>query len=77
MTTIALASPAAAHSVTGVSATNFKTTLESVEPRVAGLTMRVIEGGSRFELTNTTGSDAIVLGYDGEPYLRIGPEGVF
>ena len=74
---VALATPAGAHSVSGVSSSNFRTTLTSVQPRVPGLTMRVIEGGSRFELTNTTGTDAIVLGYDEEPYLRVGPRGVF
>ena len=74
---VVLAAPASAHSVTGVSSTNFRTTLTTVEPRVRGLSMRVIEAGSRFELTNDTAVDAIVLGYENEPYLRVGPNGVF
>ena len=39
--------------------------------------MRVIEAGSRFELTNTTSTEALVVGYEDEPYLRVGPRGVF
>jgi hypothetical protein len=68
---------ASAHSVSGVSATNFRTELRSISPDVPGLTMRVIEAGSRFELENRTGEEVLVLGYSKEPYLRIGPEGVF
>lgn len=68
---------ASAHSVSGVSATNFRTELRSVSPEVPGLTMRVIETGSRFELENRSGEEVLVFGYSKEPYLRVGPEGVF
>ena len=71
------APPASAHSVSGVSATNFQTSLRSVNPAVAGLAVKVVEAGSRLEAENRTGQELIVLGYKGEPYLRIGPEGVF
>ena len=57
------ASPAAAHSVAGVSPTNLQTHLKSVEPAVPGLEVKVIEAGSRLELRNTTGREALVLGY--------------
>jgi hypothetical protein len=39
--------------------------------------VEVVDLGTRLRLTNTTAHDAIVLGYDGEPYLRVGPRGVF
>jgi hypothetical protein len=68
---------ASAHSVSGVSATNFRTELRSVAPEVPGLTMRVIEAGSRFELENRSDEEVLVFGYSKEPYLRVGPEGVF
>ena len=48
------ANPAAAHDVGGVGATNFRTSLTSVTPAVPGLTLRVIENGSRLELRNDT-----------------------
>lgn len=69
--------PASAHSVSGVSATNLQTHLRSVTPAVAGLEVKVVESGSRLEVTNKTGKEIIVLGYKDEPYLRIGPDGVF
>jgi hypothetical protein len=71
------AAPASAHSVAGQSATNFHTTLRSVTPSVPGLEIKVVEAGSRLEAENRTGRELIVLGYKGEPYLRIGPDGVF
>ncbi|MGH9009788.1 MAG: hypothetical protein ACRDYF_08080 [Acidimicrobiia bacterium] len=71
------APPASAHSVSGVSATNFQTTLRSVNPAVPGLEVKVVEAGSRLEAENRTGQELLVLGYKGEPYLRIGPDGVF
>lgn len=74
---VALAPPAAAHSVSGVGATNWRTRLVDVRPFVPGLRVRVVELGSRMELTNATGRHVVVLGYQGEPYLRVGPDGVF
>ena len=71
------AAPASAHSVSGVSGTNFQTTLQSVTPAVPGLEVKVVEAGSRLQVENRTGKELLVLGYKGEPYLRIGPEGVF
>jgi hypothetical protein len=71
------APPASAHSVAGVSATNFQTTLRSVNPAVPGLEVKVIEAGSRLEVENRSGQDLLVIGYRSEPFLRVGPEGVF
>ena len=69
--------PASAHSVSGVSATNLQTNLRSVTPTLPGLKVKVVESGSRIEVTNKTGREVLVLGYKDEPYLRIGPDGVF
>jgi hypothetical protein len=79
---VALAVPASAHSVSGVSATNFETTLTGMSPLIPGVRIKVIEAGSRLELTNTTDKDVIVYGYQhdtptADQYLRIGPDGVF
>ena len=56
---------------------NYRTTVTLIEPDVEGVSARVIDAGSRLELTNRTDARVIVHGYQGEPYLRIGPDGVF
>lgn len=73
---VVTAVPASAHSVSGVGATNWQTVLTSVSPPLAGLTLRVVENGSQLELVNH-GPEVVVYGYEGEPYLRVGPKGVF
>jgi hypothetical protein len=71
------AAPASAHSVAGVSPTNLHTNVKSVTPNVPGLEVKVVESGSRLQLENRTGTEVVVLGYKGEPYLRVGPDGLF
>jgi hypothetical protein len=73
------AAPASAHGTAQVPATNYVVRVQSTTPPIPGVTLRAVDNGARFELRNETGSDVVVLGYDptNEPYLRIGPDGVF
>jgi len=71
------ASPAAAHGVGGREPTNVRSRIVSVSPPVAGLAVTLIEDGERVEVTNRGPTEVTVLGYDDEPYLRVGPDGVF
>jgi hypothetical protein len=72
-----VAAPASAHTVSGPKPTNYRSRVVSITPEVPGVTARVVDLGSKIELTNRTDSDVTVLGYEDEPYLRIGPNGVF
>lgn len=77
---VGTAPPAGAHGGPGgedADASNYRTRVLDIEPRVEGLRLRAIDAGSRLELRNDTGSEVVVLGYDGEPYLRITDDGVF
>ncbi|MGH7357840.1 MAG: hypothetical protein ACRDWD_01215 [Acidimicrobiia bacterium] len=74
---VVAADPASAHGVGGVSPSNYKTEILSIEPVVDGISVEVVDLGDRLQLTNDTDQDVIVLGYDGEAYLRVGPDGVF
>ncbi len=71
------AQPASAHGLGGIEPTNYESTLRRVSPHVPGITLRVVDLGRTLELTNDTKQDVVVLGYEDEPYLRVGPRGVF
>jgi hypothetical protein len=72
---VALASPASAHAGQAVQATNYRTEITDVVPDVPGVSVRLIDNGTRIEL-DAGDHDVVVLGYEGEPYLRIGDDGV-
>lgn len=74
---VVAAPPAAAHGGDGAGPTNFLTEITGISPELDGLELRVLEFGSQLELSNRSGEDVVVLGYLGEPYLRIGEAGVF
>ncbi|MEU3453013.1 hypothetical protein ABZ671_05335 [Micromonospora sp. NPDC006766] len=71
------ATPAAAHAADAPDGTDYRAEVTAISPARPGLTARMIEAGARLELTNRTGRDIEVYGYSGEPYLRIGPGGVY
>lgn len=49
---------------------NYSSRLTSIAPKVAGLTVRVVDGDDAIELRNATGLNILVPGYENEPYLR-------
>lgn len=71
------APPAVAHGVGGLEPTSYEPVLVGVEPPVPGLSIEIIDLGETVELRNESGSEITVLGYDGEPYLRVGENGVY
>lgn len=73
---VGVGSPAAAHGGGGPDATNYETrVLDSGDPR---LVWEVFSGDALLQLTNRTGEEVVIAGYEGEPYLRFTPgEGVF
>ncbi|MEU5907856.1 hypothetical protein ABZ780_26210 [Micromonospora sp. NPDC047467] len=75
--TLLTAAPAAAHGADAPNGTDYRTRVTGVTPARPGLEVRVIEAGARLELTNRTGRPIEVIGYSGEPYLRVGPDGVY
>jgi len=71
------ATPASAHTISGPKPSNYRSRVVAIAPAVAGISARVVDLGSKLELTNRTATEITVLGYESEPYLRIGPDGVF
>lgn len=68
------ATPASAHAG-AVEATDYLARIDEA-PDVEGLRLEVVEAGGRLRLTSTE-VEVLVLGFEEEPYLRIGPDGVF
>lgn len=82
------AAPAFAHGGGGPDASNFLSTVREVsraddggEPsgpaNLGGLTFRVLANDALLELENSGREEVTIIGYSDEPYLRIGPDGVF
>ncbi len=74
---VAGAAPASAHTLTGVSPTNYRSRILAVDPPVPGLHVQLLDLGRRIRVRNSGPEEVVVLGYQREPYLRVGPDGVF
>ena len=72
---VSLAAPAYAHG-RGSESTNFESRILQT-PDLPGVTWEVIGGDQYLSVTNTSDEEVLIEGYQGEPYLRVGPEGVF
>ncbi|MGK5111790.1 MULTISPECIES: hypothetical protein [unclassified Geodermatophilus] len=77
LATLLVAGPAVAHVGGGAAGSDFDARVLAVEPAVPGVEVRVLSFGDEFEVVNTTAADVEVPGYSEEPYLRIGPDGVW
>ena len=71
------AGPAAAHAIgTGAESSNYRTGIHGIDQVTPGISVRTV-ASEQLELTNRSTKEVEVLGYRLEPYLRIGPGGVF
>jgi hypothetical protein len=71
------AGPALAHGGEAPDATAYRVEVLGVGPAEPGITVRTVEAGARLELRNTAGTTVEILGYQGEPYLEVRPDGTF
>ena len=76
------APPASAHGPTP-DATNYRSVVEGVvrpggaPAAVPGVTWDVLGGDGLLQVRTTRDVEVVISGYDDEPYLRVGPDGVF
>jgi hypothetical protein len=74
---VALAGPASAHVGGETAGSDFDGRVTAVTPALPGVSVRVLQFGDDLELVNRSGTEVEVPGYEDEPYLRIGPDGVW
>jgi hypothetical protein len=72
-----LAGPAQAHVGGGAAGSDFAGRVLAVDPALPRVAVRVLSFGDEFEVVNPTATEVAVPGYSDEPYLRIGPDGVW
>ena len=73
--TLVPAQPALAHGG-GDATSNYRTRVLDVQPEVADLTVQMDSVRGTVRLTYAGPGTLVVIGYDDEPYLRVGPQGV-
>jgi hypothetical protein len=71
------ASPAATAHGGGGAAIGYASTIDTIRPEAPGVTLEVLDGDDRLRLTYGGSAEVVVLGYEGEPYLRITSGAVF
>jgi hypothetical protein len=55
---------------------NYRSEIGALVPDVPGIDVEVLNYDDRLLLTNKSGKRVLVKGYDGEPYIRIQPDGL-
>lgn len=75
VTTLTLPGNALAH--TGSAQTGYVSTVSALAPPVLGVNAFVLGGDDRLRISNYSGKTVVVLGYQGEPYLRFDRRGVW
>jgi len=73
---LALAASTAAHGPTATQA-GYVSNVNAVLPNVLGLSANVVGGDVWLRLSNYSGKQVVILGYQGEPYLRFENSEVF
>src|SRR4051794_27300528 len=74
---LAILAPAPAHGGSANQVTSdYRVELSGVAPATKGLSVDVVDVDGTLQLTWNGDGDVVVDGYDGEPYLRVGDNGV-
>lgn len=64
--------PASAHTM----GPDFSSVFRGISPAIPGVSVRIEEDGARIALVNHSDRSLVILGYQGEPYIRFRPGGI-
>jgi hypothetical protein len=70
---VVVAPPAGADSLGGAEPSNYQTRVLAVRPALAGVTVEVVDAGTRLRLHNASPGEVVVLDDTAQPWLRVGP----
>ena len=71
------AQPVFAHGGNGGASSDYRIEVTGFEGDPTGIEVHPVELGNRMELVRTTAKDVEIVGYVGEPYIRLDEDGVF
>ncbi len=71
------ASAALAHGGTGGDSSDYRISITGYLGNPSGMHLGIVELGNRVEVVRTEAAEVLVLGYEGEPYLRLDSDGVW
>ncbi|MEP7201628.1 MAG: hypothetical protein ABI894_03410 [Ilumatobacteraceae bacterium] len=71
------AQPVRAHGGNGGASSDYRIEVTGFEGDAAGVEVHPVELGNRMELVRTTAEEVEIVGYELEPYIRLGADGVF
>jgi hypothetical protein len=71
------AQPVFAHGGNGGASSDYRIEVTGFEGDATGIEVRPVELGNRMELVRMTAKEVQIVGYDGEPYIRLDADGVF
>lgn len=54
---------------------NFESLVRSTSPQVEGLRVEVLNRDDALQVTNRTGKDVVIMGYEDDPYVRLRADG--
>ena len=71
------AEPVFAHGGNGGPSSDYRIEVTGFDGDARGIEVRPVELGNRMELVRTTAKDVQILGYEGEPYIRLDSSGAY
>src|SRR5205807_10445172 len=61
----------------GTGKKGYRSRIIALKPALPGVRTKILYGDDQVWLDNRSGKTIVIKGYDGEPFLRFGPDGIY